>query len=764
MPRGPAAIEPFFSTAELGVTAETGAHANPEDFGAQIGQRMEQLGGKISEGGATVAEIGEMRKHMEAQQWVSKTMTDHRNMVDKYMADPKNYSDPKFAENVGSMFEKTLPELQKQAPSLIARNQLSVEYRDLHAERLESALKTTTEMTLQKGFNDYALMSNQLLNSYRTNLKSPNIDAGAELFKQTDDIFKKIDASFGKIAPTMARELKDQVTSQLAYGAVNTNPDLAEKILNRGYLEGRTRHFLEDAIDRARSAQSDEFRQSAVDAEKNLLIKAELHPEIAGHAFPPSFYEAHGFTAKEAQNRSLRMQDQFDIISQASTIKQNISGMNEDALFAKDAELTRKLDTSENPAKDYEVLDRVKKFIQESVTTMHEDPVKYLANFNKELSSTVQSYRENPTPQKFQAMNSLLMKYQGAAPTGEDASKYLNLPLHEQHLLDEQQSLDHVKDIMGGGPKNAGDKLHQLLQSYRPEEQGLVMRDLMNKGKLPIEACAAERIYGAQFAPKVMGAIMQAKELRETVGRQKGSTAEDLDKLLDTNNMWLDWSKTTAADNFQRQDVVAGFRSTIYSYALGMIQEGKTPKEAINGAVEDLTQWGHDTAQVNGHKIQVPRGTYKGTEAEFSRAIFDALGNLDVNRIKLTDDRHRPIFPVLDLAGHAGAANDALRDQIRNHVVPHNNDDNSFSLYYQGDGNLFQLRDRDNKPFVMQYSDLPTYSYYSGYQGWEGNQVTHWPTKSAPDTGEPKQLDWYKTEHAKHIGEPSITQDDGGPQ
>ena len=177
MPRGPAAIEPFFSTAELGVTAETGAHANPEDFGAQIGQRMEQLGGKISEGGATVAEIGEMRKHMEAQQWVSKTMTDHRNMVDKYMADPKNYSDPKFAENVGSMFEKTLPELQKQAPSLIARNQLSVEYRDLHAERLESALKTTTEMTLQKGFNDYALMSNQLLNSYRTNLKSPNIDA-----------------------------------------------------------------------------------------------------------------------------------------------------------------------------------------------------------------------------------------------------------------------------------------------------------------------------------------------------------------------------------------------------------------------------------------------------------------------------------------------------------------------------------------------------------------------------------------------------------
>ena len=59
-------IPDFFSTAELGQSAQTGGRASAEDFGAQIGEEMQRLGGQISKGAATVAEFAEMHKHVEA--------------------------------------------------------------------------------------------------------------------------------------------------------------------------------------------------------------------------------------------------------------------------------------------------------------------------------------------------------------------------------------------------------------------------------------------------------------------------------------------------------------------------------------------------------------------------------------------------------------------------------------------------------------------------------------------------------------------------
>ena len=295
MPRGE--IPTFTPQLQL-PGGETGAQATAQDFGAQIGESMQNLGGKIEQGSATVADTAEMFAHMQAQQWVSTAMTNHRNTVDKYMADPKNYSDPNFSGNVSDMLSKAQGDLVKAAPNMIAKNQLNVEMNDFKSQRMESAYKTQTDVMMQKGYNDLFFSSNTMLDSYRTNLKSPNIDAGAELFKQADDLFTKIDRTYGVIAPTMARELKEQVTSQLAYGAVNTNPDLAEKLLNRGYIEGRTRHFLEDTIETARSAQNISARQSALDFSDGLLRKAEMFPYQVLRGPGAEYYVAHGFKDK----------------------------------------------------------------------------------------------------------------------------------------------------------------------------------------------------------------------------------------------------------------------------------------------------------------------------------------------------------------------------------------------------------------------------------------------------------------------------------
>ena len=753
MPRGEV---PSF-TPELSLPGgSAGTLATPQDFGAQVGAAMQGFGEKINRGAETATDVAEMFKHMQSQQWVSKAMTDHRNTVDKFMADPKNYSDPNFAKNVSGLFDSATTGLQKQAPSLLARNQLNIEMNDFRSQRLESAYKTQTDVLMQKGYNDLFFSSNTMLDSYRTNLKSPNIDAGAELYKQADDLFTKIDRTYGVIAPSMARELKEQVTSQLAYGAVNTNPDLAEKLLNRGYIEGRTRHFLEDAIQTAHGAQEIGAKQEALDFTEGLLKKADMFPDQVFKGPDAKYYEAHGFTPKEAITMANHVQSLLDVNKDFGTARDKISGGNEDSLLKAQAQMYTDLKSldpgSDKFDHDAKVYDRMDKFISKSIEVMHADPIKYLTTYNPEIRSAAQAYRENPSKDKFDTMTALTIRYQGAAPEGEDKGKYLNLAMHEQHVMDEQQAQDQVKDIMGSGPRDAGDKLHSIIQHYQPDYQALALNDLVNHGKLPVSAYVIERTHGAPFADKVTGAIMQAKELGETVGRQKGSTPEDIQKLLDGDNTWQQWSKVTAADNFQRQDIVAGFKGAIQAYAWGMIQDGKSPKEAVAGAVTDLTQWGHENVHVNGRTMQVPKNTYPGTSQEFAMAVSASIGRLDISGVKLTNDNHSPIFPVALMAGHTETRDAAIRSILQTKVFPNlNPDGKSFSLYVRGQDNDFQLRDKAGKPITMEIKDLPTFSYgtqahqhstmgmgyYREYMTTDPLTMTNWPTASG-SSAEPK--------------------------
>jgi len=176
---------------------------------------------------------------------------------------------------------------------------------------------------------------------------------------------------------------------------------------------------------------------------------------------------------------------------------------------------------------------------------------------------------------------------------------------------------------------------------------------------------------------------------------------------------------------------VADVRGAAFTYAMGLVQDGKTPKAALDMSVHDLIEDNHITANVNGRSLYISQDDYKGTGAEFSRAISAAMSRIDPSRINLTDDNHRPLFPVLSLAGHGDTARQALSYQLANHTVPNINPDRkSFSLYYDDGGNHFQLRDTSGKPITMQISDLPTFStgvvpsHSRIAHGW----ITNWPT------------------------------------
>src|SRR5690349_16275826 len=119
----------------LGDGADTAARASGNDMGAQIGDRMQELGGRIAQSGGTLADIGEMQNHMEAQQYVSTAMLTHRNAIDKYMADPNNYTDPKYSENLDKLFTSSFQDMQQNAPNDLARRQLTGEFNDFRQGR-----------------------------------------------------------------------------------------------------------------------------------------------------------------------------------------------------------------------------------------------------------------------------------------------------------------------------------------------------------------------------------------------------------------------------------------------------------------------------------------------------------------------------------------------------------------------------------------------------------------------------------------------------
>lgn len=716
MPR--AIIGEYPSDTMLGNSAETGSRASAADFGAQIGESMQGLGSAISRGSATVADISAMHQHVVAQQWVSTAMDKHRVVIDKYMADPANYSDPKFAENVDALSNDSLETFAKEAPNQLASKQFTMEAKEFHSSRMNSAFKTQTDVMMQKGIADFEQSPDSMLDSYRSNLKSPNIDASADLLQNFDQHLQKIDRTYGTIAPATAKSLRDKATVDLAYGVLNTNPDLAEKVLDRGPVEGRVRHTIENAITSARGAQDEGAKQEALDATKGLLEKAEMFPDQVQKGFPKEYFEAHGF-GKRSGDMAVKLQYQLDVNKDYAGVRDQITGSNESALVKRGGDMYQALKNLD-PASDQfhhdaQVLQRTQKFINESIQKIHADPVAYIANNNKEIASATQAYRDDPSPQRFGTLTSLLKKYQGAVPIGESSDKYLNLSMHEMHLLDKTQAETVGQAILDAGPKQAGEILHNTIQQYKPDDQGIVLNDLVNHGKIPMSSYAMERVYGAPFANKVTGALMNQKELRDTVGKQKGSTTEDLDKLLTGNNQWQQWSKVTAADNFQRQDVVSGYQDAIHAYSLGLIQKGMSPAAAVDNAVKDLTQWNHDTVVVNGRAMQLTKNQYAGTPREFSMAVGAAIDRLDMNRINFLNDNHTEIFPVLNLAGHKGARDEALKSIMHTKLFPNMNPDGkSFSLYVRGESNDFQLRDKDGKPVTMQVADLPTFTYPQG--------------------------------------------------
>ena len=686
--------------------------ARPEQFGAQVGEQMQRLGDSIAQGGATVEDAVMFQKHLDTQQWVSQSMTQEKNYIDKWMADPNNYSDPNFSNNLQKLFQSRHDEYANAAPSIMARHQFQSEFNEFQQDRMGTSFRTQAEQTLIRGQQQFINQFSTMLDTYRTNLNNPGVNASNELIKDFTAMHQRINAMYGKIAPTMAHDLREELTSQAAYGVVNTDPQLAQHLLDNGVLEGRTRHFIQDEIDRSLDAHG------AVNREKlDANIQNHLAMVEAGRTQDklPLEYYLNYLPRDQAQAYMSKVNARIDIYNDANQEVNRLSPLCPNCQEEELSKLQSGIGANEERAgHDMEVYDAVEKRVAQNLREMNNDPTSYLTANNPILKSLAQHVRDDKSgnPQLMQEFGDALLRYQGPPPAnvgpGDNKDFYLNLPLSNVRLIDKGQAQDIVKNIIGAAPRKAVQTLDRTLQQYSPNTRMIAFNDLVRE-KLPGEMVLAENHLSAPWRDDFVGSIMNAKEIH----RDLASKEQDFTKALDSDPMWLTYQRAYSGDNFQSQSMIDQMHSGIMTYAMALSQkENLKPDAAVRLATDRLTDEGHVKAEVNGKMVMLNKDVVGDQDgSDLSRRLSNLLTTVDPRQLAQTSRGGSPLFPFTQTMGRDIDKYKAIYDLVQQRGEFNvNPDGKSFSLYMNGG----EVLDNNSHPITVQLSDLPEFTHKLG--------------------------------------------------
>ena len=593
--------------------------------------------------------------------------------------------------------------------------------------RYESALHTSAQVKIGGAVQSVSTQIDQAMDSYRTSRGIPNVDANGELVRNVSAIQSKIDQMFGQIAPGTAEKLKDKVVTDAVYAAMDYSPDLAEKILNMGNIEGRTRHSIENQIKQARDAKNVADVVVFEEVRKNWLASAEagkVQDKIPLGQYQ-SIYSRDEAIAQKAKDDAI-----IDIYSGVNSFLGNVSPLNANEQIRALNKLQASIGSDMKTAfRDSEVAKRVAIQVARNIELQEKDPVSYLLQHNpsvKRIRSQISSLDEKSAEyqQAKQTLFDLTLKYQGPPPghdtldKSDDSRMYLNLSRNEVRLMSQSEAEGVAAQINQGSPKEALKQINQVLQQYPEQYQPIAFKDLVrlpgNRG-IRGEFWAAALNKNAPWVDDYLGVLQNAEAVKKTSTEKLG----DFESAIAGNATWLQFANPIASDNFQRQGMVEDFRSGVLLYAMGLAQrQGLSPKKAVDLATSRLLNEELGIASANGKPIMVPRSQGAGqpyrTDEQIKgigrRLELVADNFIDPKELKLTDEFGRQLFPSLSMAGNESTKMSALRDAIRENGTWQTTPDGRAAVLYYDDGqNHFELRDKDNRALVVNFDDLPLF-------------------------------------------------------
>lgn len=754
--------------------------ADANDFGYSTGRAIQGVGAQLDQGLAAIQQLAGARQHIENSKWVNESIEQEKNYINKWMADPTNNSKESFPDDLQKLYKDRLSEYEKSSPNQAAKQDFRGEFGNFMTQRYDSALHTAASTKINNAVISVTDSIENAMDSYRTARTVTNVDASAELIGSVRSISGRIDSMFGQIAPDVARKLRDQVITDAAYASMDYSPELARKVLDMGDLEGRARHAIETQIQSSENSRNAFEIAQFEEQRKNWLTSVEQgrRQDKIGLSVYQSI-----FPRDQANAHKLRDDALIDIYNGTNDFVSEVSTWNPAEQFVELNKLKEGVGKDQTTAyRDDKIHELATQRIADNIRQIRADPVGYLVSNNPAIRAVVKRLEMLPEDQRSaqtKPLYDLLLRYQGPPPqsdtltvdeiakeiadpsyvskareAGGTKKQFFNVPRNSVSLLSTGDAEKFAAQVNHGSPKDALKTISGVLDQFPEEYRAIVFNDMI---KLPGEKgirgefWAAVLNKDASWIDDYLGAVQNADAVK------KGSTEKlaDFDTALDTNSDWLTFRNPLASDNFQHQNIVEDFRGGIMLYAMALSQRrGLSPNKAVKLSIDSLLKEQIGTTSVNGKTVTVPRdqgGKLPHRTDEEVRDIGRRLGlGLKFVRgsdVKTTDEFGRNIFPALKAAGTDAVHESSLEYAIHQNGVFQTTPDGKAAVLYYDDGiNHFEVRDKDNRAFMIQFSELPKFEPVSmGHSmlGSPGVSVTF--PRPGPHVTEEQRIDKVKS-------------------
>lgn len=721
------------------LTGQPMGDARPTDFGAQVGAAINDAGSSLGQTASVLAQYDKVKKNQSDTQWVSNSMSQEQNYVNKWMADPVNNAKNTFADDLQQMLNDRQQTYEKDAPNDDARRAFSLQFNDFSTSRLNSAYNTSASNQINGLQTSVLTQIDDVVDGYRISRGIPNLDANKDLVNNITVTSASIDKMFGKIAPETARQLKDKLVTDSVYGVMDYSPDFARKVLDMGSIEGHQRHAIESAIDEAERTKNSMDVAAFDQARQNQLAMVESGK--SRDKIDHSLYYAH-YSREQANAHILRDDTLIDIYNQTNDFVTKVSPYNSSAQIAELQKMKEGVGTNPQTAfRDQHAYELAATKIQDNLQAIHQDPVGYIVQHNpaiKKFSDQLSVAADAAKPVILKNMTDMMVRYQGP-PTGnhelsveelskemsdpsyvspsrgkDDSNYYFNIPRNQVSVLTKAQATQFAGQINHGSPKDALKTIDSVLSQYPEEYRANAFNDMV---KLPEgdrikgEYWAAVLNKNATWVDDYLGVIQNADSIK------KASTDKqsDFTKAMNSNVTWNQFANPLTSDNFQRESVTEDFKNGIMLYAMGLSQRsGMAPDAAIKTATDRILNSKLGLTSVNGKPVMVPREQSNGLNRtdvqvqDIGRRLNLSLNFIDPKEVKTSDEFGRNIFPSLNMIGHEDQKAPALRDaMLKNGTFQTTPDGKAAVLYYDDGINHFEMRDKTGKAFMVRFDDLP---------------------------------------------------------
>lgn len=737
-------------------TGSTGPTASPDDFG--VGPAIQRFGANLQGDVQQAAHAIGIKQRVDNIQWAGESVEQEKNYINKWMADSENNTKDTFADDLQKLGKERISEYSGKAPSTKALQMFKTHMLSFIGERYESALQTGVKNQLTGAALSIDTQSGNAMDAYRNAKDVPGVDARKGLMDSVSQIHDNIAESFGKSMPQLAQKLHEKLDVDATYATMHDDPELARKILSSNKtLDEHERSTITDRIDASSMSKNvaehvafDQMRSDRLTSVYNGKTRDKLGLTL---------YQPY-YTRDQALAQKMKDDAQIDTFNRANDFTDKIKSWNSDDQVREATTLRRGITTSQ----DSDVSDIVDRKVRTSIQLQEKNPISWLQQNNSVVAEALKRVQASTDKQRIQAMGELYdlqLKYQGPPPlnldtgklsfetdpvTGyahaislkEDRHQYLGKASNDRHLMTQEEAEQNADQINMGSPSEMLDNIKQVMSRYSDaKHQDIAFNDMVT---LPKQGSGIKQEYqlaflnqNAHWVKEYLGAIQHSDALKNIDNDKK----QDFEKALSRDPTFLQFSHSIMGDDFQRGNIVDGFKRGIMSYAIARAsQKNESPELAIKSASNMLINEELGFASVHGQTIVVQKNRGPGQPPRgddqiklLGPRLEQSLSFIDPREIKLTDDRGGTIFP-----GFRQPISEKLKMQkLRNFITQRgffqtSADGQSATLYGMGDDKRpFEFRDKNNQAFELHFDDV------IGSHLWDTKTTTFQGTKEFSD-------------------------------